>query len=278
MKCYYHNDLDGRCAAFLVYNKFSFVELISMDYSKNPNLKDILKNETIYIVDYHFTDEIMEKLLKITKNIIWIDHHKTIMDNKYNTEKIKGIRSIEKSGCELVWDYLYWKEIIPFFVELIGDYDTWKFEYKKKTEAFHEGMMLYNTDPKSNVWKSLYNLELNHMNIIDKGRICIRYRENLCEEYLESYCFEMKYEGYRCLVCNIHKFGSKTFGNKINAYDICITIVFNGQEWIHGLYTVMDNIDVSEIAKKYGGGGHKGGAAGFISNKPIWEGKHASIY
>jgi nanoRNase/pAp phosphatase (c-di-AMP/oligoRNAs hydrolase) len=35
---------------------------------------------------------------------------------------------------------------------------------------------------------------------------------------------------------------------------------FDGDEWIISLYS--RNIDVSEIAKKYGGGGHKG-AAGF---------------
>ena len=33
--------------------------------------------------------------------------------------------------------------------------------------------------------------------------------------------------------------------------------------WRVSLYTIFDHIDVSEIAKKYGGGGHKN-AAGFV--------------
>jgi nanoRNase/pAp phosphatase (c-di-AMP/oligoRNAs hydrolase) len=273
MKCFYHNDLDGKCAAFLVCNRnrlFPFVECISMDYSKNPDLKSIIKNETVYIVDYHFKDNVMEKLLKITKSVIWIDHHKTIIDSKYNNKEIKGIRSIEKSGCELTWDYLYTGMYICVFVKLIGDYDTWRFKYGNRTEAFHEGMMLYETNPEDKIWKALYESSTLHNDIIRKGEDCIRYRENFCKQYLNDYNFEMKYEGYKCLVCNLHRFGSKTFGDKIKEYDIVITCVFNGQQWIHGLYTIKENIDVSKIAKKHGGGGHKG-AAGFIFEYPIWE-------
>ena len=37
------------------------------------------------------------------------------------------------------------------------------------------------------------------------------------------------------------------------------------KKWVVSLYTTKINIDVSKIAKLYGGGGHKG-AAGFVSD------------
>jgi nanoRNase/pAp phosphatase (c-di-AMP/oligoRNAs hydrolase) len=40
---------------------------------------------------------------------------------------------------------------------------------------------------------------------------------------------------------------------------------FDGKQWTYSMYTLKD-INVSEIAKKYGGGGHKK-AAGFQSDK-----------
>jgi nanoRNase/pAp phosphatase (c-di-AMP/oligoRNAs hydrolase) len=43
---------------------------------------------------------------------------------------------------------------------------------------------------------------------------------------------------------------------------------FAKNKWVVSLYTTKD-IDVSEIAKKYGGGGHKQ-AAGFTCDKLPW--------
>ena len=43
---------------------------------------------------------------------------------------------------------------------------------------------------------------------------------------------------------------------------------FNGREWVYSLYTTK-KIDCSQIAKWYGGGGHKQ-AAGFQTEKLIF--------
>jgi nanoRNase/pAp phosphatase (c-di-AMP/oligoRNAs hydrolase) len=42
-------------------------------------------------------------------------------------------------------------------------------------------------------------------------------------------------------------------------------------KWVVFLYTDKENVDVSNIAKNYGGGGHRS-AAGFSAKKfPFWE-------
>ena len=45
-----------------------------------------------------------------------------------------------------------------------------------------------------------------------------------------------------------------------------IVFVYNGDKWKVSLYTKKDDIDVSIIAQKYGGGGHKK-ASGFRCDK-----------
>jgi nanoRNase/pAp phosphatase (c-di-AMP/oligoRNAs hydrolase) len=45
-------------------------------------------------------------------------------------------------------------------------------------------------------------------------------------------------------------------------YDIMMPFVFDGKRWTVSLYTKKKDIDVSELAKKHGGGGHRQ-AAGF---------------
>ena len=68
-------------------------------------------------------------------------------------------------------------------------------------------------------------------------------------------------EGYKAFALNLGLCNSEYFKSVDNGtYDLLIPFSFDGDEWIISLYS--RNIDVSEIAKKYGGGGHKG-AAGF---------------
>ena len=64
-------------------------------------------------------------------------------------------------------------------------------------------------------------------------------------------------------------FGSAVFGERMDKYDICMAFEFDGAKWVIGLYS--KTIDVAEIAKKHGGGGHTN-AAGFICAIPPFEG------
>ena len=38
-------------------------------------------------------------------NLHWIDHHKTAIKKHPEMADLKGIRNIDKSGCELAWEY-----------------------------------------------------------------------------------------------------------------------------------------------------------------------------
>lgn len=272
MVIYYHKDLDGQCSAYLISENWrdSDITPIPMNYTKEPDIdRDVKPDEQVFIVDYSFKENTMDKLYKRTKNIIWIDHRKTILDHPYNRKDIKGIRSRDKAACELTWDYLYPDDPAPLYVRLIGDYDTWKFIYVQ-TEAFHYGMLLYSLDPWAPhciVWSIVEN-EGAVDAIAKDGYICIQFRDRICEEYVKDFAFCITFEGYSCLVNGLYAFGSKVFGKEINNYDMCISCAYNGDVWTIGLYS--NRIDVSEIAKKYGGGGHPG-AAGFTSHIPVWE-------
>jgi nanoRNase/pAp phosphatase (c-di-AMP/oligoRNAs hydrolase) len=69
------------------------------------------------------------------------------------------------------------------------------------------------------------------------------------------------YRPYKCFAVNLGHCNSDYFKSLPEGkYDILMPFVFNGEQFIISLYS--KTVDVSEIAKKYGGGGHKG-AAGF---------------
>lgn len=276
MKCFHHNDLDGRCAAAIVkYARQGMVSsnFIEMDYKDPFPFGKIEKDEKVYIVDFSLKPNVMNKLLEITETIIWIDHHKTAIEYEplYNKD-IHGYRNgIEKgpSGCELTWRHIFPGQEMPRAVQLVGDRDSWRWEFGDETKHFNLGLEIQDTSPCSDVWVTLIE-EGNTIrgegflyHVINDGKTCLAFRDNFCKDYIKSYGWEIIFEGHKCFACGIYRFGSEKFGDLIDKYDICLSFEYLGSNWIVGLYS--KTVDVSRIAKKYGGGGHVG-AAGFTSD------------
>ena len=273
MKCFHHNDPDGYCSGFLIYNFYERnIECFAMDYNKKFPLDKIEKNEKIFITDFSIDPLVMTELLKITKDVNWIDHHITAID-KYKTFpfELKGLRSLKKSGCQLTFEYLYPDKKEPLFVSLIGDYDIWKLEYKESKD-FILGLLTENIKVDSSVWYTLWEESESEdkpfMNeVLKTGKIISRYRDMWSKTYREKYGYEVKFEGHSCYVMNMGNGSSLNFGNLIKSTDIVAAYVFDGESYIVSLYS--EKVDVSEIAKKYGGGGHKGASGFVIKNLPF---------
>jgi len=271
MKVFYHNDLDGRCAGAIVYKYLmnceddgTGFEYIEMDYNFPVPIEKIRPNEKIIIIDFSFKPEIMEQVLKITSDIIWIDHHKT---NMYDYSVIlEGKRDVNFSGCELTWKYFFSNKEIPKAVLLIGDRDTWKWKYGKNTANFTIGMAMLSHDPKDSIWEKLLNPidDLVLAQIEDMGEKGTLFRDQFCKDYTKSYGFETEFEGHKAFACNLYDFGSLAFGDRIDKYSLLLSFVFDGSKWQIGLYS--KTIDVGEIAKRHGGGGHTG-ASGFLADE-----------
>ncbi len=271
MKIFFHNDLDGKAAGAIAYraskdlDKSSKIELIEVDYKNEIKIKEINLCEKIIIVDFSFKPEIMEKVLLLTNNVIWIDHHGTAFEYKYSLT-LSGIRDKEFSGCELAWKYFYGGKVMPRAVELIGDRDKWAWKFKEDTAYFNVGLKLYDHQPQDSIWDRLFGLPTRLIevpNIIKKGELCLKFRDNFCEDYCKSYGFKTEFEGYKCFALGLYMFGSEAFGDRMKKYDICLSFAYLGDSWTVGLYSDGKGIDVGKIAQKYGGGGHKG-ASGLI--------------
>lgn len=283
MKCFSHNDLDGRGARALVAqyeNNYNEEDYFEVDYVQELPLDKISKDEKVYFVDYSFsknTYHVLLEILKITENIIWIDHHQSsvdlLMEHFDELEHIKGTVKNEKiSGAGLTWMYFNKKDDLseaPEFVKLISDYDCWILS-NKDAMFFKLGMdALPNKSVNDEVWSLLLSDSIEN-DLIKMGRTIALYNENDNREYCEKYSFETKLPGYdyKVLACN-RKSNSLLFGDKINEYDIVCPFVFDGDVYTYSLFTNKDDIDCKKIAESFGGGGHKQ-AAGFTSENLIF--------
>ena len=144
MKCFYHNDADGRCAAAIVNQVYKsrggYQSFVEMDYKDDVDISQIVKNEEIIIVDFSFKPIVMNEILQKTTRIIWIDHHETAFEyEEQYGRQLAGSRQNKYSGCELTWKYYYPRQNMPSCVELIGDRDKWSWKLEN-TAAFNQGL------------------------------------------------------------------------------------------------------------------------------------------
>lgn len=294
MKCYHHNDADGKCAAAIVQRALkaelpclmrseTSCEFIEMDYNKPIDLERIEAGEKIIIVDFSFKPEIMNQVLKITEAVTWIDHHQTAAPyEKEYTHSLKGLRDFTEpglSGCQLAWKHFFPEEAEPIAVHLIGDYDTWQHKTGFDIE-FKEGLTMRKHDPTQMLWTILLHgrvttpgmqVGINPKSLVDEiiqdGKAAVQYRDMWCENFCHSYGFEAELDGHRCYAANVYTLGSQTFGDRIREYDFCVAFAYDGNQrnYVVSLYSDT-GFDVSVVAKAHGGGGHTG-AAGFTCDQ-----------
>jgi oligoribonuclease NrnB/cAMP/cGMP phosphodiesterase (DHH superfamily) len=268
--------MDGHCAGAIVYQAMknqeddgTGFEFIPINYNHDFPFEKIRPNEEVVIVDFSLQKPgDFEKLLNITSRIIWIDHHKTAIEKHSHLDRsIKGIRRDGVSGCELTWAYFTHDKPTPIAVALLGDYDIWAFKYGEDTNLFQAASRLYDTKPESEIWKKWLNPKYDLLYEIEAGKVALKYRDNYYAGLVKAWGFPVIFEGYRAICCNAGSVSSQLFDTVPESdYDIMMPFVFDGTKWTVSLYTKKKEIDVSEIAKRYGGGGHRQ-ASGFQCEK-----------
>ncbi len=265
MKCFYHDDLDGKAAAFIVARYETpwagVHKMVAMNYGTPFPLDTIGEGETVWIVDFSIDPLEMLALLGRTDKVRWIDHHKTAIEKYANFPKdIAGLREDGTAGCVLTWRYCFPDKPCPRAIELVGDRDVWRWQYGQETADFCAGAQMMDTHPHSDFWEYMLNDSHQFIRVCDQGKIVNAYRAKFYDDMLKSIGFDAGLDGYRCLCLNAARVGSESFGEAIHEYDICSSFYHDGKQFTISLYS--EKIDVSEIAKAHGGGGHRG-ASGF---------------
>jgi len=276
MICFYHNDLDGKCAGAIVKKYYSDCKMYEINYDhKFP--WDLVVDEHVIMVDFclqPFSD--MVKLNNMAK-LEWIDHHKSAIDaHKTSKESIVGARSTKKAGCELTWKYFFPEKTTPTGVTLLGKYDSWRQEqdWEDKVLPFQYGMRSFNADPVSKIWN--YVLKNNQrflLSTIKTGESILKYQKEYFRTYCKEAAFETILDGFGAIAVNIGLGSSQAFESvwDENKYYLMIAFWFKKGQFTVSLYTTRDDIDCSDLAKKYGGGGHKR-AAGFQTKELPFKG------
>lgn len=269
---YYHaNCYDGFGAAWAARHALGEkdVHYVPANYGQPIVYPDLIEGDVneLYFVDYSRPRAELEMLKEAGWNVIVIDHHQTA---EKDLEGFEGATfDSSKSGATLTWRHFYPRKKMPQLLAHIEDRDLWKFELDHTAEI-HAGLCAHTFD--FEVWDELAE---DLASLVEIGQVILDYHEILVDRFNEEVDLQT-IAGHEVPIVNVsllfsevpHDLLRKFPGAPFAAYryEKRGGVVQYGlrsrkadEEWPEG--SVLD-FDVSEVAKEYGGGGHKH-AAGF---------------
>jgi len=261
--CIYHKDCADGFAAALAVKLWAdesslpseFIPAHYGDTAPDVTGKDVL------IVDFSYPRETLLEMNKKASSLKVIDHHKTAQ------ESLKGLDfclfDMDKSGAVLTWEYLLPNRSVPELFLYIQDRDLWKWEYPL-SNAISAGLQLLEFD--LDVWgKYIQNQAL--IELVDKGQVIVSYQEQCINKTIRSEIPMVPIAGHTVPCINTTHLISETGNELAKGHPFCAMYFETAEHRIYSLRSAKDGIDVSEIAKLFGGGGHFH-AAGFKTKKP----------
>lgn len=259
---------DGFSAAWAARKKFGEeADYFGLHFDEDPDVD----NKEVYFVDIVPKPEILKDVVARNKSVVGIDHHKS---NESTLSLLKNFRfDINKSAAVLAWEYFFSDKPVPILLSYVQDVDLWalKLPSSKDVAAYIDF-----TNLNFDTWDQLANDMDNPTardKIIQQGALLNRYKAKEIKEMIEHNAQTVEFEGLKTLALNSPILGS-LIGNALVQTLPPIGIVWS--ESSHEVQVSLrsdGNVDVSLLAEKYGGGGHKM-AAGFrlpLDAKKPWK-------
>ena len=276
--CIYHaNCFDGICAAWVVSKIYPNTQFFPMSYGDSVQwLFHDRVNEGVYtekdnlvIVDFSFKRGVMLMLKEQFPNIAVLDHHATA------EEESKGLPfchfDMNESGASMAWKFYFENHPVPYLVRYIKDRDLWLFK-ELHSEAINSFIQSWPMEIE--VYDMLHNMlehELGFERALQGGTSINRYKHTMVQTICKNAAGNTQYPFYDAkipivntsiLFSEVGHQLCKIFPDAPFAAYYFDKPMKNVRQW--GLRSIGD-FDVSQVAKKFGGGGHKN-ASGFIQS------------
>ena len=256
---YHHPCTDGFAAAWAVRHILGKenVEFHPAKYQTPP--PDVTRRDVL-IVDFSYKRPILLEMAARAKSIHIIDHHKTAQENLVDLPpNVKTTFDMTRSGCVLTWETLepYGRKPPPLFLHL-QDRDLWQFKLSG-TREIQATLSSYPYD--FHVWTRLMKVPLADLKA--DGTPILRNQQKQVEELIELWSYNEWLSGYLVPHLNCPIFYSPDAGHIMSQnYPFAVCYRNHRDYTEYSLYSSEHGLDVSLIAKEYGGGGHEH-AAGF---------------
>lgn len=258
---YHGNCADGFSAAWCFWHKYGeSCEYFAGVYQNPP--PDVT-GRRVYLVDFSYKRATVLEMLEKATHVVLIDHHKTALEDLAGIESDKWstFTDLDRSGATLAWDFLFPGKSRPLLLGHVEDRDLWRFKLPN-TREIQANVFSYNYTFEQ--WDKLMaagQAELLQMTVA--GAAIERKHHKDITELVKVCQRRMTIGGHDVPVASLPYTLSSDAGHLMaqgEKFAACYWNTDAGRTF--SLRSSDSGIDVSEVAKGYGGGGHAK-AAGF---------------
>lgn len=257
---------DGFGAAYAAWKKFGdTADYIPAGYGDEA--LEGLEGKDVYLVDfcYELPGE-MERLARITKKLVALDHHET---SKELVEIApEHVYDEKRSGATIAWAYFHPDTPMPRLMQHLEDGDLYRYVLPETRDIF--SYLVVQPDD-FQVWDTLVQTLED-----DKARTTFLVKASAYTEYFEllaklsiEAAKKVRFEDMDCYFTTaMPSITMRSYvGHALYEKLPPIALVVSAHPDGFGV-SIRGNgtVDVSAIAKKYGGGGHPVAAGFFIPN------------
>lgn len=256
---YHSNCWDGFCAAWIARKALGpSCEFRAANYGQPAPAVAEVEGRVVYILDFSYKRDALMALFDAAAGLVVIDHHKTAKDD------LDGLPfctfDMDKSGGRLTWDYFADRipDSRPWLVDYTEDRDLWRHQLAD-SEAVNAALRSY---PLSfDLWDTLD--ARRPADLVPQGEAIRRREKQIVTDHVRNAVPVPAFLPSGALAVNATVLFSEIAGElaKGKPYGACYFYRQDGKkQW--SLRSDDNGIDVSAIAKQFGGGGHVH-AAGF---------------
>jgi len=255
--CIYHgNCADGFTSAWVVRKALGdTVEFYAGVYQNPP--PDVSGRDVV-MVDFSYKRAVLEQMRDSAKSILILDHHKTAQADLEGLQGVAYVFDVERSGARITWDYYFPDSVPPPVLLHVEDRDLWRF-LLPKTREIQANIFSYPYD--FEVWDKL--MASDPVALAVEGEAIERKHFKDINELVGVVTRYFVIGGHKVPIANLPYTLTSDAGHllaKDRPFAGCYWDTPEGR--VFSLRSTDEGLDVSEIAKQYGGGGHRN-ASGF---------------
>jgi len=272
--CIYHGNCADGFGAAVVVNRFynhgnNDIEWVEGHYGESMEVPDVT-DKYVIMVDFSFKRPVLLEMAAKAKQILILDHHKSAeLDLVDLPSNVKCVFDMERSGALIAHDYFFPDREAPQLIKHIDDRDRWVWAYPE-TRNISTALFSYEYD--FDQWTNFIFDEIDNPigeeecrpTICDKlneeGSILERKHHKDIDETVEYTGHRMEIDGYNIPCVNVpYQWGSDAAHKMYDGTGELFSAYYSidGNSVKIGLRSDKGGFDVSELATKFGGGGHQ---------------------
>jgi len=272
---------DGKMAAFLLWKHFKYInreaEFAYVKYNEPP--PDVTGYD-VFIVDFSYPKDTIDEMSKVATSITMLDHHLTASQQwggYIEREYVGGdqcnvhiILNEHESGALMTYNYLkkfhvmingskspFTNERLISIVNAVSDRDLWEFKLPN-TAVITDAVNAFMYKPFEEIDDFVFKLGYkDYAEVLARSAIAIDVKETMAQQFAKLHQLTT-IDGYTVPIVNVPANFASRVGEILNkVHPFAITYCVGKQGVICSLRSdKVTGIDVSEVAKKLGGGGH----------------------